>query len=198
MSTRVTRGLRRIRARWRLHRIEWAAMHAPLHPPPGYEEDVSLRSAFPGLRSTPPIRSAPHFREVAVLAWRLYRHQYVSDPEIAAAEAAAEAKEAHRRRRRDERRREYERRALAEGRELAAVAHDKLPDSTTALENRLDVLNVSLEQFMLGFTETSTGATTLFGERPYQDAVVDRGNAPVVYNVVKAAVEGEGGDARGG
>lgn len=178
-------------------------MHAPLQPPPGYEEDTTLRTVLPGLRGVPPIQSAAHFRAVAAAAWKLYRHQYIPDAEILAEEAAAAEKEKERQRRREERRREYEARALAEGRKLATAAYDKLPDSTSALENRLDVLNASLDQFMQGFTETSTGATTLFGERPYQDAVVDPDNAPVVYKVEadgggggSGSGDGDGGDGR--
>jgi hypothetical protein len=40
----VSRGVRRLRARWRLHRMEWNAMHAPLRPPPGYEEHTVHRA----------------------------------------------------------------------------------------------------------------------------------------------------------
>jgi hypothetical protein len=164
--------------------MEWNGMHAPLPPIPGYEDELSLRSAFPGLRSVKPIESREHFMAVARAAWKLYRHQYIPAPDIIAEEEAAAAKEAENRRVAEERRKAAEREAIAEGRVLAKKAYDALPDSHEALQDRLDVLNVSLEQFMVGFTETSTGTTTLFGDRPYRDCLVDSTNSPVVYKAV--------------
>lgn len=167
-------------------------MHAPLEPPPGYEDEVTLRSVLPGLRGVPPIQSREHFMAIARAAWKLYRHQYIPNPDLVAEEKVEAAKAAEKRRVDEERRKKYEREAIAQGRDLATKAYESLPDSKDALQNRLDVLNVSLEQFIVGFTETSTGATTLFGNRPYRDILVDPSNAPVVYKAVTTDLD-EGG-----
>jgi hypothetical protein len=174
--------------------MEWNAMHAPLRPPPGYEDMLTVRSVLPGLASVEQIQSPAHFMTVLRAAWKLYRHQWVPDADIVAEEKAAAEKAAELQRIGEERRRRQQQKAAAEAGQVAAIAYDALPDSKETLQDRLDVLNYSLEQFMVGFAETSTGATTLFGSRPYRDVLVHPANAPVVFRVVAR----EGDESSGG
>lgn len=179
--SRIYRGMRRLRARWRLHRMEWAEMHTPMNVPPGYEEFATLRSNLPGLAAVPPIKSWAHFKLVFRAAWRMYKHDYFPDPELAAKEEDEQKERKQLEKVEKAKRRRYQKKILADGREVVGIVKDSLPDSQQAFEERLDILNLSLEEFMAGYGETSTGVTSLLGENMYNPDLVRPENPPVVY-----------------
>lgn len=68
--------LRRLRARWRLHRSEWASAHAPLPDPPGYEAYTSITGLFPSRVAIRPLRDVAHARATLRAGLQLYREYY--------------------------------------------------------------------------------------------------------------------------
>lgn len=163
--------------------MEWAEMHRPLEPPPGYEKYATLRASSPGLESVPPITSWSHFRDVLRAAWKMYKHSYFPDPEIIAKEEEERKEEERLKKLERAKRKRVQKKLRREGEEVLGIVHDSLPDSQKAIEERLDILNVSLEEFISGYRETSSGATTLFGATRYNEDAVRPENAPVVYRV---------------
>lgn len=157
-------------------------MHTPLEPPPGFQHEASLRGIAPGLDVTP-IRSPEHFMRVLRAAWKLYKHQYIPDPELVAEEKAKAEEEARVRDVADRKRRRKEEEALREARDLGNIAYDALPKSKEDVQNRLDVINASLDQFMKGFNEVLSGETSIFGNRSYNETLVREDNKPVIYVV---------------
>jgi hypothetical protein len=179
----VRRGLRRLYARWRLHRMEWNGMQAPLTPPPGYEKYTEFSDALPGLQGVQPIQSYAHFREVLGKAWKLYLHHYWPDPDIIAAEEAA-AKERDSALAGHARNIARERAKLVRStRKVVANARENLPSSAGVLTDRLAVLHEALEEFMVGYKEASSGEVDILGNIKYSPDIVRPDNAPVVYRV---------------
>lgn len=182
-SWQVRRGLRRLRARWRLHRMEWNGMQAPLEPPPGYESFVVGEDVISRLMGGRTIRSWSHFRTTLREGWKLYKHQYFPNPELVEEERRAEQqREAmidELGKQRSKSRREIEK----EAKSLFEHIKDAAPKSTGELGGRLDILQTAIDEFMIGYTETSTGSTTIFGNHTYNEDLVEPSNPPIVYRV---------------
>lgn len=82
---RPLRHIRRLRARWRLHRMEWNNMHRPLEPPPGYEKYYDPEEVFPGLKDEIKLSEVKpqQLRKAFKIAWKFYRHSWIPDPKVA-------------------------------------------------------------------------------------------------------------------
>lgn len=166
-------------------------MHSPMPTPPGFEEELSLRAIFPGLR-VPPIKDFAHFTRIFRAAWRSYRHFYFPIPEIVAEEEAAREKARRRAAVVEARRKRFEGEATEKVKEGARQVLDAMPGTREEVWGRLDVLNDSLSMFMKGFNEVASGETGLFGDKAFHPDVVRKDNKPLVYVVVEEE-EGEEG-----
>jgi hypothetical protein len=179
----LRRGLRRIYARWRLHRMEWNGMHAPLMPPPGYEKYTELREALPGLQDVQPVQSFAHFKILMAESWKLYMHHYIPDPDIVREEEAAEEKKWSKR--------DADIAAIAKEhaklrrktKKIMTNARQHIPMAQEALSGRLAILNESLNEFMVGFKEASSGQVDALGRVRYSPDIIHPENAPLVYRV---------------
>lgn len=194
----IWRHLRRARARWRLHRMEWAAMHRPLQPPPGYERFHTREAVFPGLRDQPkPAKDWAEFRERLRGAWRLYKHDYVPDPEIT-------AREERRARQRQTKRERVAAKLAQKGERLVRTGLDKAEEAASGiaegvrdqrpaverlLKDRVAVLQEALTEFSEGYFEAVSGRRSFWGDYPYNESVVRKDNRPVAYEVVKGDSE---------
>lgn len=177
------RGLRRLKARWRLHRIEWNAMHAPMEPPPGYESYATMREAVPAFSVFQEIHSWSDFKTRLRKAWKLYKHDYFPDPELVAEEERAENEHGKMVDELEEQRAHGRRIMKRDVLSLYKYMKAAAPKDTKELGGRLDILQEAIDQFSLGYSETSSGITTLFGIRSYHPDIIEPDNHPVVYRV---------------
>lgn len=188
----IWRHLRRLRARWRLHRMEWDALHRPLEPPPGYERFHTLEAVFPGLRDNPkPPKDWAEFKRRLRGAWKLYKHDYISDPEITEMEARWEKQKEKKRYRVIAKLHEKSERfvdtSIDKADEIASDVvegiKEKKPAVQKLMKNRVAVLQQALNEFSEGYSEAVSGRRTLWGETPYEEAIVQDDNRPVMYEV---------------
>ncbi|GAB0492967.1 hypothetical protein MMPV_004238 [Pyropia vietnamensis] len=135
--------LRRLRARWRLHRAEWAAAHAPLPDPPGYEAYTSRTGLFPSRAVIRPLRDVAHARAAFRAGVQVYREYYFPEttaPDSISRRAWTEAERAAAQRRAAARSRgidldDYE---AVEADEAATAAREAAADAAEAAELRRD------------------------------------------------------------
>lgn len=194
---RFSKHLRRLHARWRLHRMEWEAMHRPLEPPPGYERFHTDEAAFPGLRK--PANSPKtwsEYRDAWRRAWKLYRHSYIPDDDITAAEQKEEAI----------RQKIFERKAdilLGKGKkaaedgfkvsqdtadDIARGLRDKKPEAEALLKDRVSILSKALNEFSEGYREGARGDFSIWEtsddeEEEYSEDIIRQDNRPLAYIV---------------
>lgn len=170
--------------------MEWAALHRPLEPPPGYEHFHTKEAVFPGLRHKgKKIENWEQFKESFRGAWRLYKHHYYPDPEITKIEERMDLI--------DQKEREKAMtNFLKKGEKLAnkgidtaqEVAsdiadeiRDKRPAAERILSDRVAVLREALHEFAEGYHEAASGKRTFWGGVPYDEDLVRESNRPVVY-----------------
>lgn len=187
--TPLTRGWRRLRARWRLHRIEWNAMHAPLEPPPGYEHMHTREAVFPGLRVAKKINSWADFRDIMRGAWKIYMHYFIPDREVERYEQHVLGTRAARKGERAEEAGERAGKTVRKGLELMedveTVVKRNQPDAERFVRHRLSLVKDAMSEFSEGFAETASGARNLWGHPPYDEDIVRGDNAPVMYKAVE-------------
>lgn len=169
----VRRHVRRLRARWRLHRIEWNGRQRPLEPPPGYEHFYTKEEMFPGLKYHPKrSKSISQFLQRFRLAVRLYIHSFKSDPELIKMEKRLLAKLKKKKHidgeQEDSFLQELEIKAY-EMRDRAGKSFDDVvdevkigikegrPAAERLVKDRAEVLKKALDEFALGYKEAVSG-----------------------------------------
>lgn len=171
---RFRRHWNRLRARWRLHRIEWNGRLRPLEPPPGYEHYYSAEEMFPGLKASgPPPKDFRDWLYHMRGAFRLYKHHYFPDPEITRIEQTLfkenevdvdqalqrlrtmvkdSTKDAHK----------YKRKVEQAVDNFTDNLQEKIKENRPAAEevfkNRMDVLKASMVEFSTGYKEGVDGS----------------------------------------
>lgn len=177
--------------------MEWAAMHRPLEPPPGYEKYHSYEEVFPGLRyKLKKIESWSDLTSSFQNAWRLYRHDFVPDPEITKFEEAMDIDAREKREKAIENALKTGENMATKGVEtakgvadnLAAEFEDRRPMMERVARDRISVLRDAVHEFAEGYQESVSGEKTLWGEVPYDEDIVRDDNLPVRYKVER---EGE-------
>ena len=155
---RFSAAIRRLRARWRLHRMEWDGMLRPLQPPKGYEHMYTLEAVFPGLSEKWNKReSTEEYIRDLKLAWRLYKHDYRHDPDM---EKLLELLNESDQKERDRKVKQW----IQEGIKMRDKTREAIDDMTTTLQeqkpeverivkNRVGVLRESLSEFSEGYRE---------------------------------------------
>lgn len=149
--------------------MEWNAMHRPLEPPRGYEHFYTKEAVFPGLKREWHKKESLHdYVQGLNKAWKMYRHDFVYDPEVAKIEqqfgisqdqeaekkAAAVLRQAKR----------TVKSGLASADELLDDAHSKAPDAQKLVKNRIDVLFAAMNEFSQGYREAVGGKWKLWDE----------------------------------
>lgn len=191
---KLSRHLRRARARWRLHRIEWAAMHRLLEPPPGYEKYHSFEEVFPGFRhKMKKIESWSDFRISVQKAWRLYWHNFVPDAEMEKFEEEMNIEKRERREAAFQNVIKTGEKAAASGvgtvqaaaENIAAGLQDKRPMMERVARDRISVVHNAVHEFAEGYHESLSGERNFWGQVQYNEELVLEDNLPVRYEVEK-------------
>lgn len=173
--------------------MEWAAMHRPLQPPPGYEHFHTKEAVFPGLRNQPKkIESWEQLIDGLRGAWRLYKHDFYPDPEITKIEERLQLIEKKKRDRKIanlfRRGEAFANKSMDRAQETAADVAEEIQDKRPAFErlvkSRIVVLRKALHEFSEGYYETASGRRTFWGEAPYDEDLVRKDNRPVRYEAV--------------
>lgn len=170
-------------------------MHRPLEPPAGYEHYYTAKAVFPGLRGTwRKMETWEDHKNALKRAWKLYKHDYIPDPEITEWEKKKNV--------RDERRIERRRKVIVkkgketfeEGSNMAEQViqglHDKRPEMEQILKHRVGVLSESLDEFGKGYQEGYNGTYNFvesisgtFNENGLSTDVFQEDNKPLKYQV---------------
>lgn len=142
--------------------MEWDAMHRPLEPPPGFEHMLTPKAVFPGLRRTwMKKNSLDDYVQGFKRAWRLYKHQYIYDPEMAKLEESWDILEGKRADRRAEAVAKKGKEAVQKTMDIAGSFAENIrergPDAKHVLEDRIVVLNEALNEFSKGYNEAREG-----------------------------------------
>lgn len=174
--------------------MEWDGMHRPLNPPQGYEHFHSKHAVFPGLkRSWKKKETLQDYLDGFKRAWRLYRHSFVHDPEMAAFEDNIFKREELITRRQakavvDKTEKAFKRaqqRAQDASEQIAQELKDKKPEAQEILKDRVNILRESLSEFSTGYNDGLEGRLSIFSvfERDHYSADVLRSdNKPVIYS----------------
>lgn len=173
-AIRFRRHWNRLRARWRLHRMEWNGRLRPLEPPPGYEHYYSEEELFPGLKSRgPPPQNFQEWLTRMRGAFRIYKHHYYPDPELTKIEetlfkgedvdidevvqrmrtmAQESSKDLHK----------YKRKVEETVDSFTDNVQEKIKKNRPAAEvwfnNRMEILNASMAEFSTGYKEGADGS----------------------------------------
>lgn len=172
-------------------------MHRPLQPPPGYEHYHTAEAVFPGRRLK--LKKMETWGEVAESfrkAWRLYKHSYVPDPEMAKWEQELDLADERRSGRRTWKTLKRGEQAASKGvdkaqqilEQVREEVQNRKPEAEELVKNRVLVLKEALQEFAAGYSEVVNGAKNVWGEPPYDEVLVREDNRPVVYK----AKEGQG------
>lgn len=191
----VRRHLRRLRARWRLHQIEWYGRMRPLDPPKGYEKYYELEAVFPALKTQPPpAKNFAEFRKRMHIAWRLYKHYYFPDPELAKLELEIQHRE-DRELEKDADEMLKKAKARASGFKFEAERTidnfvDKAeagfeanrPEAEQLVKNRAEILVAAMNEFAAGYNEAVAGKIKLFKiDQMDEFEIPEPDNLPVRY-----------------
>lgn len=171
-------------------------MHRPLEPPKGYERFHTEEALFPGMSKR---KKKNHtFQDYVTSfkgAWRLYRHSFIHDPEMAAFEESLIKKEQRIIDLRAGAVLKKARKAFGDGQEAAkeesqkivTALQEKEPEVRKLVQDRVGVLKDALTEFSEGYKETLDGDFTFFGSYPdddgqeYSSDAVREDNKPLVY-----------------
>ncbi|PXF47893.1 hypothetical protein BWQ96_02279 [Gracilariopsis chorda] len=169
-------------------------MHRPLKPPAGYEHFHSEQAVFPGLkRSWKKKESLQDYIDGFKRAWRLYRHSFIHDPEMAAFEEDMLKREELIIQRQakvvvDKTEKAFKRGQQAAqdvSQQIAQELKDKKPEAQEFLKDRVNILRESLSEFSHGYNDGLEGRFNFFNVSEgdeYPNDVVRRDNKPIVYN----------------
>lgn len=186
------RILRKVHARWRLHRMEWNNLHAPLQPPKGYEKYHTKEAVFPGLRNPIVIRNWKEFKWAMRGAWKIYMHTYRFDPEVQRFLDDLDRKESEYYENRGKHAAKVITEAATEGKrnieKLGAELKEAAPGAKEYLKDRAGMLQNAVSEFAAGFHDTVDGKMNVWGLTPEQQKDIDdydglEKNSPVVYRV---------------
>lgn len=172
-QAQIRRHWRRLRARWRLHRIEWNGRRRPLEPPPGYEHYYTPEEMFPGLKHAPPPPKNPkEFFERLRTAWRIYIHYYYPDPELTKIEKSWSTQNDESPEETYERVKDFVKTSQQNmdnykhrveqvvdkfTDDVQAKVREKRPQVQELIKNRMEVLKASMTAFSVGYKETVEG-----------------------------------------
>lgn len=139
------------------------------------------------------VESWGDFKERLRGAWRLYKHDYIPDPEIAKLEERFLETDQKTRDRRVAKMFKKGEAMLSQGRDSAQAAaetvaeeiREKRPAAEVFVRNRVEVLRKALSEFSEGYYESANGKRNFWGELPYNEDLVRKDNPPVIYEAVK-------------
>lgn len=182
--------------------MEWEAMHRPLEPPPGYEHLHTVESVFPGMRGKiiwP--KNLAEWRIALGRTWRLYKHYWVEDEEMAKFEESLELRDQLRSQRRAwkmiKRGEKYVKKGLENAKEIAEEVAEEVregavrhrPDAERFVKSRTVTLRESLDEFAAGYQEVLKGETDIWGNSVDDSEInedwLKKDNRPVVFTVGK-------------
>lgn len=170
--------------------MEWDAMHRPLQPPPGYEHYHTAEAVFPGRRLK--LKKMKTWGEVVQSfrnAWRLYRHSYIPDPEMAKWERehglVDDGRSARRILKTLKRSEKVANKSFEKAEQIFEKVREEVksrrPEAEELVKDRASVLRKALQEFAAGYSEVVNGARNVWGQPPYDEVLVREDNHPVVY-----------------
>lgn len=167
------RHIRRARARYRLHRMEWDGRYRSLEPPKGYEHYYSLEEMFPGFKDEPkPSKNFAEWRKRMHLAWRFYLYQYFPDRDPEMAELERRLFPLQNKKKEDKKVEEevdqfvdgvgkkvkqVEKEAIKVADNVKKGWDENRPEAELFLKDRAEIMKVAVSEFTEGYHEVVSG-----------------------------------------